>query len=240
MRNRSARAGTAVEQPRHSVATAALATPGTITASTGSFRARFHSRATSADRPARWCRCPETARASPPLQCPSVPPGDYRLLVTTRASADAAIEFGLMPLTTDGHDLANVRVVTSPEKSGHRSRRGRRRRHVPANTQVVALETDTFRTIADSRDSGRSPRSWRPTVIQIPMSPVACDSRAGSRGRRAPQGTLDGADVSTPGRRSPRRDRAPEVQRGDHAWNGPGPARRRGQPARHARGGVRR
>jgi hypothetical protein len=85
---------------------------------------------------------PPTQGEGPTFSCLSVPPGDYRLLVTTRATPQSDIEFGVMPLTVDGRPISNLRIATAAgvPVSGRVEFEGGAA--IPANLQVVALETE--------------------------------------------------------------------------------------------------
>jgi hypothetical protein len=90
---------------------------GTITTSSGQPPSAFSLRVQRVGGPTGEVRCLVVpARPGEPqaFQCPSVPPGDFRLLVTTRATADADVEFGVMPLTVEGRNLTNLLASTTP------------------------------------------------------------------------------------------------------------------------------
>jgi len=128
------------------VTTAALANlSGTVTTSAGTAPAAFSLRVQRLGSPTGEVRClvlPARPGEAQSFQCPSVPPGDFRLLVTTRANADANVEFGVLPLTVEGRHLTNLNVSTTPGVAVHGRVEVEGGGALPAGLQIVAPETE--------------------------------------------------------------------------------------------------
>jgi ABC-type transport system involved in multi-copper enzyme maturation permease subunit len=74
------------------------------------------------------------------FRCQSVPPGDFRLLVTPRANAAMDYRFGLMPLTVEGRDLTTIPFGTPPDVAVNGRVVAERGRALPAGLEVVTPE----------------------------------------------------------------------------------------------------
>jgi hypothetical protein len=117
-------------------------------------------------------RAGELAQA---FRCPSVPPGDFRVLVTPRANAAADVHFGFTPLTVEGRDLTTLRVRTAPDVAVNGQVVVEGGRALPAGLLVVAPET-TYEV------AGRSI-----TGAATPPAPIATDGSFRLPGRPGPR-----------------------------------------------------
>jgi hypothetical protein len=128
------------------ITTAVLAKiTGEVTASTGKAPGAYSLRVQRVGGPSGEVRCfiaPPIPGEGPTFDCLSIPPGDYRLLVTTRATPESDVEFGLMPLRVDGRSLTNLRVSTAAGVAVTGGVEVEGGGAIPANLQVVALETE--------------------------------------------------------------------------------------------------
>jgi hypothetical protein len=128
------------------IAGAALATvSGTVTTSAGKPPSTFSLRVQRASGPSGEVRCflmPARGGELPGFQCPNVPPGDFRLLVTARTAPDADVEFAVVPITVEGRNLMNLPVSTLPGVgiSGRVEVEGGT--PLPPGAQIAAFETD--------------------------------------------------------------------------------------------------
>jgi hypothetical protein len=203
------------------VTTAALANlSGTVTTSAGTAPAAFSLRVQRVGGPTGEVRClvlPARPGETQSFQCPSVPPGDFRLLVTTRANADANVEFGVLPLTVEGRNLTSLNVSTTPGVAVNGRVEVEGGGALPAGLQVIAPETEY-----------EFPGPSMTTVTAaVPPTPVAADgsfrfsSLAGPRAIRLQQlpgdwalrsVVLDGADISDASTTFAAADRPPTLR----------------------------